>query len=286
MSEQPPGAVAAAPAEPTALAGPDVDHLGGALTALVFGGGLVALASQGALPLLAGVAVCQAVLIPAWVLGTRLPGRIGGLLIGGLAAAGADVVVSRWPTSQLGTLLPVLVFVVPVLFLHQLARGVVRLRVVESLSSIALLVVPVVAVAALPLLRHETDGGGMAVAVLGAMGGALLVGHLVDMLWAEPRFDEAVSRGLLAVVVAVAVGAAVGYLGLRATVEFSAARAAFLGGAVALVVSLFAVGTGFVQRVLAAPQERAARLPALYGVLLPLALVAPVAYLLCLAIRV
>ncbi len=262
------------------------NHLAGALVALVAGAALAVLAHGSANGLLAGIAVAQAVLIGSWVFGTALPGRIGALLIGGLAAAGADVAVVRWPHGQLGTLLAVLGLALPVMFVHQLTRGVVRTRVVESLSDIALLVVSVVALAALVQLRHETGGQSMAVAVIIAAGAALVAGHLVDLVWAAPRFDPEVSRGLLAVVVAVVVGAVVGYLRLHSTVEFTTGRAIFIGAAVAAIVSLFAVGAGFIEQSSSAPADGAARrLRPAYAVLVPLGLLAPVAYLLCLAIR-
>jgi hypothetical protein len=260
-------------------------HLSSAILALVVGAGLTVAAKIGAPALLGAIAVVQAALVVSWVFGTGLPGRLGALVCGVLAAAGADAVVARWPHGQLGVLLAVVGVAVPAMFAHQLTRGVVRTRVVESLSDIALLVVAVVALAALVQLRHQTDGDKMTSAVILASTGALVVGHLVDMVWAAPRFDPEVSRGLLAVLAAVLAGAALAYLRMRNTAEFTAGRAAFVGAAVAAIVSLFAVGTGFVEQTSSVPDGPASRLRPAFVVLIPIGLLAPLAYLICLAIR-
>ena len=119
------------------------DHASGAVLAILAGVLLSVTAHIGALELLVGVAVAQAALIGSWIFGTALPGRIGALVIAGCAAAGADTVVSVWPHSELGTLLPILGLALPAAFVHQLTRGVVRNRVVESMSDIAVLIIAV-----------------------------------------------------------------------------------------------------------------------------------------------
>jgi hypothetical protein len=264
---------------------PVVNHLGSAVVAALAGAGLTVADRYGAGGLLVGIAVTQGLLVLAWVFGTALPGRIGGIVVGALAAGGADFAVSRWPHGQLGTLLAVLALAVPVMFVHQLSRGVVRARVVESLSDISVMVVAVVAMSALAQLRHETDGSAMVTAVVLAAAGALVVGHLVDMVAPVPRFDPMVPRGLLAVVVGAAVGAAIGYLRLHDTIEFTSNRSVYLGASVGAVVSLFAVGAAYVQR--GSPPRGRVRAVArnVSGVLLSLSLLAPVGYLLCLVIR-
>jgi hypothetical protein len=270
----------AAPAVPV-----EINHIGGAVVAAVVGVGLSVAAKFGATPLLVGVAAAQGLLVISWVVGTALPGRLGALVVGGLAAGGADVVVSRWPHGQLGTLLGVLGLAIPAMFIHQLTRGVVRSRVVESLSDIALMVVAVVSMAALVQLRHETVGALMVSGVMLAAGGALVAGHLVDMVWPVPRFDPNVSRGLLAVVVGAAVGAAATYFRLHNTVEFTGGRSLYLGASVGAIVSLFAIGMAFVEYSLPpAGRVRTLARP-IAGTLVALGLVMPIGYLLCLIIR-
>jgi hypothetical protein len=279
-----------APVSDDAVGQVELNHPGSLGVSLLAGALLIASARIGAAALLAGVAVIQAVLILAWVFGIGLPGRNGALLIAGLAAAGADVTVSLWPAGRLGTLLIVFALAVPVMFVHQLMRGAARARIVESLGGIALLVVAVVALPALVQLRHEFNGptlGGRVVAgVVAAAAGALVVGYLVDLMVAAPRFDPAVSRGLLAVVASAGLGGSVGHLMLRSDAEFLGGRGAFTGAALGGLIAFFAVGAAFIERTAPAPQTKLGRRmrPAL-NALFPLSILAPAAFLLCLAIR-
>jgi hypothetical protein len=265
---------------------PAIDHASGATVAILAGALLAVCAHLGALALLVGVAVVQAALTGAWIIATGLPGRIGAAILAAMAAAASDTVASVWPHGQLGTLLPVLGLVMPVAFVHQLTRGVVRNRVVESLSDITVLIVAVVSVAALVQLRHELLPERTAFTVVLITAAAIVAGHFTDLVVSVPRFDPAVRRGLPAVVVGGAVAALIAQLELGGQLEFTSGRALFLGAAVGVVASLFAVGAGFIQAATSLPTSaRAIRLRPLFGSLLPLALTAPVAYLLCLAIH-
>lgn len=264
---------------------PEISHLAGATVAAVVTIGLAIAAKLGPTPLLIGVATAQGLLILSWVFATALPGRLGGLVVGALAAAGADLVVLHWPHGQLGTLLGVLGLAIPAMFIHQLTRGVVRTRVVESLSDIAVLVVAVVALATILQLRHETVGALMVSGVVLAAGGALVVGHLVDLVVPRPRFDADVPRGLLAVLAGAVVGTAATYFRLHDTVEFDGGRSLYLGAAVGAIVSLFAVGAAFIQHGLPLGGRVAAVARPVAGTLVSLGLVAPIGYLLCLVIR-
>ncbi|WP_157749214.1 hypothetical protein [Jatrophihabitans sp. GAS493] len=272
--------------DPSKPAGPgELPLLTGAIVAAVFGLLLVVTAEIGAVALLVGVALAQAALIVSWVFGTRTPGRIGALIIGSAAAIGADVAVSVSPHGQLGALLPVLGLAVPALFAHQLMRGIARNRVVESLANVAVLVAAVVAIVALIQLRHESSGGSVSAAVAGAAAIALVVGYLTDMTFPIARFDPEVPRGFVAVLTGAVAGAALAFLMLRSLVDFQGGRGAFLGFAVGLLVSLLAVGTGFIQLASAPASELNARLRPVYGVLIPICFVSPIGYLLFLAIR-
>jgi hypothetical protein len=262
-----------------------VSHLGGAVSSAIVTVGIAVAANYGATALLIAVAAAQGVLVLTWVFGTVLPGRLGAIVVGALAATGADVIVSKWPHGQLGTLVVILGLAIPAMFIHQLTRGVVRTRVVESLSDIALLVVAVVSMAAFVQLGHEMLGTEMVTGVALAAGCALVAGHLVDMVWPVPRFDTNVRRGLLAVVVAAAVGASVTYLRLSDTVDFASARSLYLGASVGAIVSLFAVGAAFVQYSLPRGGRLAAITRPVAGAFMSVGLLAPVAYLLCLIIR-
>lgn len=265
---------------------PGLDQVASAVVAILGGLLLGFGAHAGQLPLLVTVAVVQAALIGSWVFSTGLPGRIGAIVIAAMAAGGADAVVSVFPRGQLGALLPVLGLALPVMFVHQLTRGVVRNRVVESLSDIALLVVAIVALASLIQLRHEALGDKTSFAVALAMTGALVVGRFVDLVAPVPHFDPEVPRGLLAVLGSAIVAGLLGQLVLGGELEYTSGRAGFLGAAVGIVVALLAVGAGFVQQATSLPSTpRAVRLRPVADTLLPIGLAAPVAYLLCLAIH-
>jgi hypothetical protein len=260
------------------------------VTALVVGGGLVAAARVSAIALLVAVAVVQGLFALTWVFGTAMPGRRGALIIAVMASAAADVVTSVWPEGRLGPLLGVLGVAVPAMFVHQLARGTARVQVVSSLAAVAMLVLCEVALAALLQLRHEfgTDiGGKVAGTAAAAIGGALVIGCLVDLLLPAPRFDAAVPRGLLGLLAAAGLGGSLGYLLLKDVGQFGAGRGMFAGAALGALAGLLAIAAAFVLHTTPAPPSALGRrLRPAIGALLPVAVVAPAAFLLCLAIRV
>jgi hypothetical protein len=179
---------------------------------------------------------------------------------------------------------------IPVMFVHQLARAAARVRVTDSLGAIAFGVLAVVAVASLVQLRHEftstTVGGKVVAAVAGAAGAALVVGYLVDLVMPAPRFDPAVPRGLLAVVAGAGVGGSIGHLTLHASTGFVHGRGEFVGAAVGVLAALFAIAVAFVLRSTPVPSGASARaLRPVLAAVVPIALMAPVAFLLCLAVR-
>jgi hypothetical protein len=249
-------------------------------------------ADASALGLLVAIACVQAVFAFSWVFGLRLPGRIGALVIAAMTAATADTTVSVWPQGRLSPLLAVFALAMPVLFVHQLMRGAARVRVLASLGSVAVLVVAEVSLPAWLQLRHEFGAHGAQVAsgMLVAAAGALVAGFLVDLALPVPRFDVDVPRGLLAVIASTAVGAGLGQLTVANSADFPGGRALFVGAALGAIVALFAVAVAFsvydVDRDTAASvQPLAGRLRLLVGVLLPLGLLGPVAFVLCTAVR-
>lgn len=285
----------AAPAANGPAPAVDPTLLGTAAVALFAGGGLALAARYSAVALLVGVAVVQAAAALSWALGTGMPGRKGALVLAAMAAGGADTVVSVWPHGRLGALLAVAGLAVPVLYAHQLSRGAARTRIVESMAMVAALVLAVIALASFLQLRHElrdTHSGPVATqGAIAALGAALVVGCLVDLVLPVPRFDRAVPRGLLGLVASAAVGAAVGYLVIHGRSDFAGGRPAFVGVALGAVAGLVAVGTSFVLHGLGAidaeraPSRLSRLLRPAVPALLPLCLLAPGAFLLCLTIR-
>ncbi|MGI8665016.1 MAG: hypothetical protein ACR2N4_03140 [Jatrophihabitans sp.] len=272
-----------------------VNHIQLAVLTAVLGGVLAAGSYLGNVGVLVAIGVLQLVLILSWVLGTGLPGRIGALLLGVLAAAGADVSTAHWHDSGYSPVLAVLALAIPLMFAHQLSRGVVRTRVVESLAGITMLLIAVVAVAGLIVLRRQGNGETITLALIGAITAGLVAGHFTDAVLPAPRFDPTVDRGLPAVLVGVAVGGAVGLLALRQIIDFAGGRGAFVGAAVAAVACLLSIGATFAEtRTSAVPavpvpmpapdpgpvDARWARLRPAAAVTVTLALSVPAAYVL------
>ena len=257
--------------------------------AAVVGGGLFLGARESAVALLCAIAGTQALFAFSWVLGTVMPGRKGALVIAAGAAVGADVVTSVWPRDRLGTLLPVVGLAMAAMFVHQLMRGAARVQVVSSLAATALLVVGEVAPTALLQLRHEFGtkvGGTVTSAAVAAIAGALVIGCLVDILLPAPRFDSAVGRGLLALIASAGLGGSLGYLMLRDQAQFGAGSGTFAGGALGALAGLLAIASAFVLATTPEPPTALGRgSRPLIGALLPISVIAPVAFLLCLAIR-
>ena len=240
--------------------------------------------------LLIAVAILQALVAVGWVIGTGMPGRKGGLVLAAMAAGGADVTTSVWPHSRLGALVAIIGLALPVMFVHQLMRGAARTRIVASLSAVAVVVVAVIAPAALLQLRHESVdpalAGRVVAAVVASAAGALVIGYLVDLVLPVPRFDPDVPRGLLAIVASAAVGAGVASVILRGQPGYADGRADFVGAAVGAVAGLLAIATSFVLFTTPEPAGRIRWISRpLFAALLPLCLLAPAAFLLCLAIR-
>lgn len=287
-----------------------------AVTAVLTGG-----AAAGALGLLVAVAAVQGVLVLTWALsygpprppalshgadatdrniddelardpGATVPGRIGTVLIGAAAAAGADIAASIRPHDALAPMLVVLGLTIPAMFVHQLTRGVVRRYVVESVSGIAVVVVAVVALSALLQLRHEFDGARMTEAAAVVAGVAVALAYLVDLVWSRPRFDPQVPRGLTGVVVGIAGATVAGVLVLRALTQYGNPVAALLCGIIAAVAALVSVSASMIAAGIAVgiavdtprpvPGGVGGKLRPVAVAILPLSLVAPVAYLLLL----
>ncbi|UQX88778.1 hypothetical protein M6D93_01965 [Jatrophihabitans telluris] len=216
-----------------------------AVVTLLAGGLLMGGSYLGTVGLLVAVAVVQAALVASWVLGAGLPGRIGAVLLGVAASAATDAAVVHWNSSGYEPVLGVLGVALPAMFVHQLARGVVRTRVVESLSDITVLLLAVCAIGGLLLLRYQANGDKTVLAVVGATTAALVVCHLGDAVLPAPRFDPQVDRGLPAVVLGVIAGGAVGALVLGDIIDFQGGRALFAGAAIGAVACLLSVGASF-----------------------------------------
>ena len=185
-------------------------HLLAALVAAAAGLVLGAGAVVGRPGVVVTVALAQVVLAPVWMLGTDRPGRIGGLLIGLGAAAAGDVALLVRDRTSPAVLLGVLGLALPAMVVHQLVRGVVRVRVTESVAAVAVLVAAEVALCLPIALARADDGHRLVGTVVLAATAGLTVARLTDALVPVPRIAEGVPYGLGAVVLAAVAGAAAG----------------------------------------------------------------------------
>ena len=247
--------------------------------------GMGAAAPFGRHGVLVAVAALQVLLVVSWVFGTGLPGRIGGVLIGLGTAVAADLTVALPDRPTLAAPLGVLGVVFIALVLHQLTRGVVRVRVTESMSDIGLCCVAVVGLAALIALAHTGDEFRLVSAPAVAVLAGLAVAALVDSVAPVPHFSRDVPHGLLAIVAAAATGAAVGAVHAFGWADLDLIGGCVLGGVPAGLAALVAVGVGYLARTTTPASTRWAAIAVPFlRVLLPLALTGPVAYLLGIAV--
>jgi hypothetical protein len=216
-------------------------QIGAAILALLLGVALAVASASGPAVLIV-LAVGQALLVLAVCLGTELPGRIGALALAVAASAAADVVLMRWTASALDPLLAVLAVAIPLMFAHQLVRGMRRVRLTASLSGVAALIVCVVGIGAWLQLDHEVGGtrlcGGAALAVGIALGAALLV----DAAGRGPRVDVDASPTVAGLAVGVVLGAIAGGVMLNRGAHLGVLAA--FGTAAGLAVLAVLLGAG------------------------------------------
>jgi hypothetical protein len=254
-----------------------LDHLVAALVAAAATAVLVFAGTAGLDALVAAVAAMQALLVAGWAL--QQPELIGTAAIAGAASIASDVLLTARDRATLASVLGVFGLSVLALILHQLIRRPIRTRVAESMAGLAALVVIAGALGALIVVRRGTSGEDLLAATVLATGIALVVGHLVDAIVPAPRFADDVPRGLPALLLGAIAGAATAIWRLRDVASVGTVAAGFLGAALGLVAGLVAVGAAFVD-----PDTRARWAAPYLRVVLPVALAAPVAYVLSRAV--
>jgi hypothetical protein len=191
---------------------------------------------------LAAVIVLQLGLVLVWVLVTGIQGFAGSLAVGAAAAVAADLVLVLPARPAMGGLLAVFGVSFLAAVVQQMFRRP-RPDLVASLAGTALLLAVTGALATLLLLGRTEAGHGRALVALLAVGAALVVAHVADLVLPRPQLADGVPCGLLGLVLAVVAAAAVTFLGrsVSGTVDPIAALiyGAVLGG-VAGIVSLVA----------------------------------------------
>jgi hypothetical protein len=229
---------------------------------------------------LAAVLVLQLGLVLAWVLVTGLQGFAGSLGIGAAAAVAADLGLVLPHRPVLGGLLAVLGVGFLAAVLQQMLRRP-RHDLVAALAATAMLLAVLGALAALLLLGRTSTGHGRALVALLAVGAALVVGHLVDLVLPRPQLAEGVPRGLLGLLAAVVVGAVVAFLGRSVGGVVDGLAAVIYGAGLGGVAALVAVAASFLVVDATGPDaEEPGQSPWVLAVIqaaLPLAACAPVA---------
>jgi hypothetical protein len=258
---------------------PWVHHLPAAGLVVVAVAGVTALSlTQGETGRLVAVAVLQLALVAGWVVATGIRGRLGSLALGVAAAAGADLALLLPDRPQLDGLLAVLGLGFLAAVVHQMARPSPRIYLVASLAGVVLLLCSVSSLAVLLGVGRLDDGERALVTAVLAVGAALLVGHLVDLVLPRPQLAAGVPRGLLALVLAVAAAVVVALVRRTGGALLDTLSALTYGAALGGVAALMALGASYV---VAERRGASWALPVVQAVL-PLAAAAPVAYALAL----
>lgn len=258
-----------------------VHHLPAAAVAVAAVGLSAALSELlGDLGRLAAVLVLQLALVLAWALVTVLQGFAGSLAVGAAAAVAADLAIVLPEDPEVGVLLAVLGLAFLAVVVQQMTRRH-RTGLVSALSGSLLLCVLVSGLSVWLLLGRTTEGPGRTLVALLAVGAALVVGHLVDLVLPRPRLAEGVPRGLLGLVAAVLAAAGVAVLGLDRAELLDVPGAVLFGGGLGIVAALTGVAASYVAVEAADgghPDERPVgwAAPVLQAVL-PLAACAPLA---------
>ena len=231
---------------------------------------------------LAAVIVLQLGLVLVWVLVTGIQGFAGSLTVGAAAAVAADLVLVLPSRPAMGGLLAVFGVGFLAAVLQQMLRRP-RNDLVASLAGAALRLAVTGALATLLLLGRTDAGHGRALVALLAVGAALVVGHLVDLVLPRPQLADGVPCGLLGLVLAVVAGAVVALHGRPRSGTVQPLAAVIYGavlGAVAALVSL--VGSYVVVEAGAAEPPDGDQAPPVWALaliqgVLPLAACGPVA---------
>ncbi|HEX2416715.1 MAG TPA: hypothetical protein VHJ83_01140 [Micromonosporaceae bacterium] len=237
------------------------------------------------LDLVAYAGVCfaiQVLFVLAWTVGGRPPGPKVVAVAGILGAAGADAAAVSSPEASLAPLGYVVAGTFVVGLIGQMLRGEGRTRVTESIGSVAVVAVGVVALATPALLARYPVGTEALLACMLAAGAALVVARLADLVLRQPRVSPQVPRGAPGIVLGAMAGtAAAGWAG--STIAGLTPSAAAVAGVVVAMAALLAdLGVVFAEtgRLLAGGDRSRGTVRGMLGPLVGLAVAAPAAYLL------
>jgi hypothetical protein len=254
-------------------------HLPAAGLVVLTAGGAAALSTAlGEQGRLVAVVLLQLALVAAWVVAVGIRGLLGSIGLGVAVAAAADAALLLPDRPQLDWLLAVLGLGFLAAVVHQMVRPAPRLYLVASLAGVVLLLSSVCALAVLLGLGRLDDGERALVTALLAVGAALLVGHLVDLVLPRPHITPEVPRGLLGLLLAVLAAVVVAWSRRDGDTLTDGTWAAVHGAALGGLAALTGLGASYV---VAERGHGGWALPVVQAVL-PLAAAAPLAYALTL----
>lgn len=222
--------------------------------------------------------------VAAWAYGSRPPGPWVVALVGVAGALAADGLAVYAPQASLQPLGYVVVGALLLGVVGQIARGVGRARVTESLGATITVVVAAVGLATPVLLTRHPGGREALAACLLATGTAVTVARLADLVLPWPRITPQVPRGAIGIVAGTMAGTGVAAWAGWLLMGVSTGMAALGGLLVALLALLSDLGMGYAEtgrRLAGEPVDGPrswARLA--LGPLVALAVAAPATYLL------
>src|SRR5215218_3023231 len=243
--------------------------------------GLLVVGAQMGGPAFAGIVlVVQLLLIAAWYLGVRTPGRIGVAVVSGGAAVAADGAAAYADDATVGPLAGVVAVAFGATIVAQLLRGAARRHVTEAFGATMTLVVAVTSLASTISLDRQSGGPELLTTCLLAAGAGLVVARLLDLVVPGPNVHYAVPRGLVGIGVGSVVGALAAVVSALFTDSLSVPLAAVAGWGVALAGILADLGVGYASagRAMVGDAPAASPLRPLLGPLLGLAVAAPAGY--------
>jgi hypothetical protein len=251
--------------------------VGPGLVAGVIAVALAGLALAGTPALAAGLFLVQVVIALAWLaaLGTR--GSLGAFGIAVAAAAAIDVVIGLADNPDIGDAAPVAGIALLAALLHQLARHPRRGVTVSLAGTLSSVAFAICAASYLALLAEGSGDKAVACSLLG-VGAALGVARVFDLVLARPAALPGSRRGGIGLVAGVGAALAVGAAYGSATDGLGTGVGLRISVIAALLALIADVAVDAVLTQAPPPDER--RLSALtpLGVLLPVVLAAPVAY--------
>ncbi len=230
------------------------------------------------------VLTVQLLFVLAWTMVTRPPALAVVLGVNVVVAVAADIVAVRSTEARLGPLWYVAIGGFLVAVLGQLVRRVDRARVTDSLRTTATITLGVVALTTLIVLSRIPAGTQAITVCLTAATVAIAVARMTDAVAAWPRLAPQVPRGAAGVVGGAMVGTLVSAVfGSYLVTPFTPPRAAILGLVAAVVAVLADLAAGYAEagRRMAGELQTGWAARHVQGPLGAVAMVAPVAYLMC-----